>query len=130
MYAIRSYYDIGFSGKEKDYISSVGLLKEYTSFLQSRQRAIDSLVSVKCWLKDIVFNANEIECKYIINQRNDAFNTYSNESPRQTQKKKLYEAYLNVFQNLLAETGKSTSFNSLYTCTKQLNGLCAYMSKA
>ena len=118
----------GYKAKQNDYVASVLPLKEYTSFLQNRQQCIDSLVSVRCWIKDIVFNVNEIECKYITNQSSDAFNQYTLENPRQTQKKKLYEAYMDVFKNLMTEADNCTSFQSLYTCIKQLNGLCSYMS--
>ena len=67
----------GYKAKQNDYVASVLPLKEYTSFLQNRQQCIDSLVSVRCWIKDIVFNVNEIECKYITNQSSDAFNQYT-----------------------------------------------------
>lgn len=129
IYSASDFSNNGYKGKENDFIYSYNALDNYTLFLYSKQQLIDSLVSVKCWLKDIDFYVNDIECKYIINQTNHEFNTYSPENPKETQKKKLYEAYLNVLENLLAETGKCTTFNRFYTCTKQLNDLCAYMSK-
>jgi len=120
----------GFKGKENDYIASLKLLQEYSAFLNKKRLNIDSLSTLITWINETTFNVNEIECKYIINQDLSSFNTYSNDSPRQTQKPKLYNPYLNVFTNLLRETDSSSTFNDYYKNIKMLNDICWYMNNA
>ena len=120
----------GFKGRENDYVASLKLLQEYSSFLNKKQSVIDSLSTLVAWINEITFNENEIECKYIINQSISSFNLYSDASPRQTQKPKLYIPYLNVFENILRETGSLNSFNDYYKNIKSLNDLCWFMNNA
>jgi hypothetical protein len=120
----------GYKWNENDYVASLKLLQEYSSFLNKKQTTIDSLSTLVAWINEIIFNENEIECKYIINQSNDSFNTYSAASPRQTEKPKLYVPYLNVFENILRETGSLNTFSDYYKNIKSLNDLCWFMTIA
>jgi len=120
----------GYKGKDNDYVSSLNNLKEYTSFLDNRQNVIDSLSTLISLFKDISFYVNEIECKYITNQSLSTFNAYSSDTPRQTIKQKFYNAYLNVFENILKETGSVKSYTDYYNYALRISSLCRYVNYA
>lgn len=118
----------GYKDNENDFVTSLSILKDYCNFLDNQQANIDSLATFNAWISDIVFNSNDIECMYIINQKDRSrLNVYTVENPRQTIKPKLYVPYLNVFENLLIETENSKTFNEYYKNTSTLNDLCWFM---
>lgn len=129
-YSKSDFTSQGFKGKENDYVASLALLNEFTKFLDVKQANIDSLSTIKAWTSDIIFNSNDIECKYIINQSNSSFNTYSESNPRQTKKTKLYVPYLNVFENLLLEIGNCKTFDEYYSKFNELNDLCLFVNNS
>lgn len=120
----------GFKGKENDYVTSLTILNEFTNFLDVKQANIDSLLTLLAWSSDIIFNSNDIECKYIINQNFNSYNTYSESDPRKTEKPRLYIPYLNVFENLLIEIGNCKTFDEYYSKFNELNELCWFMNNS
>lgn len=122
------FKETGYINNPNDYITSLKLAKEYISHLSSINLGIDSLYTIYAWSKDISFNINDIECKYIENQSISAFNVYNSSNPKETRKPKLYNAYLIILDYILNQTSNNTSFKDSYDNFQKLNEICWYMT--